>query len=64
MTTCTGSGFNEQTHEEIVYDYGFCPLCRAIEERDEAEEKLRDTEKLSVGLARKLAEKLLVIEHN
>ena len=43
MTTCIGSG-PKNTHEEIIYDYGFCPLCQAIEEKEEIEEQLRRTE--------------------
>lgn len=36
MQTCEGRGYPPRPHEEIVFAGGSCPLCQALDERDEA----------------------------
>ena len=42
MVICTGMRYN--LHEEIIYDYGECPLCMALGELDSVKTQLREAE--------------------
>lgn len=44
MQTCVGTGkYSEATrHAEVVFEGSICPVCEVIEEKLDAEEKLRD----------------------
>ena len=43
METCSGERY-KNAHEEIVFDRGNCPLCAALDEIKELENKVKELE--------------------
>ena len=40
MTICNGDKYRKINHDEIVYDDNFCPLCKVMDELDEAQKEI------------------------
>lgn len=44
----------DDSHEEICYDYGDCPLCKALEELEEAQYEIQELQDKIDDLEREL----------